>query len=417
MNQVGQLKNFVVQGTPPSGSYAYVFKFPWDSSVIVSGSGSVAKTLNLGGNPSDSFLLRFNCEICDQLGNSQVLNGSIACNNPPTVVQAPTVSNNNQTFPYQSTITVLSYDLEQTGALVYDWYSGTNPLPSGVTTNAGLVAGMYAGTYVGMLTAYQNVMTTTVSAAEVLTCQVVDANSGTTALNFRLDGFNPAAPQFSLAAQPSGLTTTPTTPPTAVISSTPVLLTAYASDAHSGSLVFNWSFYGSNGWQASNMPYFSAGTNTAVPGGYRGDLLYNVGGESTAGLRTVNVGVTNLTTGVTAQSQIQVSLIVDRPPTITGIGVFDAVTGLPLPTPYSRASTGTIRFTATATDPQAETLYFVWSIVGQPVTPMNTTLYGHDVLLNVSGYPVGNYALGSVVAIDVYGTSSPSFLIPPIVSS
>lgn len=415
MNQVGQVKNFTVQGSPPAGTLAYVFKFPWDLSVIVSGSGSVSKQLNLGGNPSDAFLLRFNCEICDQLGNSQVLNGSIACNNPPTIVQAPTVSGNNQAFPYQTTITVVGYDLEQAGPLVYDWYSGTTALPSGVTTSAGLVPASYAGTSVGMLTAYQNVMTTTVAATEVLTCQVVDANAGTTSLGFRLDGFAPGAPQFSVAAQPSSLTATPTTLPTAVISGTPLLLTAYASDTHSGSLAFTWSFYGSNGWQASTIPYFSAGTVAAVPGGYRGDLLYSVAGEQTAGQRTVNVGVTNLSTRVTAQSQIQVTLVVDGPPVVQGVNVYDAVTGLPLPTPFTLRNTGTVRLSGVASSPQSETLYYAWSIVGQPVVPVNTTLYGPDVLLNVSGYAPGSYALGTVIAVDVYGTVSQPFSIPPIV--
>lgn len=413
MNQVGQTKTFSVQGTPSAGTLAYVFRW-WDTEVTASGSGTATKQLNIGGNPSDAFQLRFKCEICDQLGNSQVLNGAVACNNPPNVVPSPTITPNYQALPYQTQVITRAYDLEEAGAIGFFWYSGTNPIASGVTATDGAMPGTYAGTLVGNKTVYKNTFDFAVTQNAVLTCKVVDFDSGTTALDYRIGGFDPGVPQFSVAAQPDSLTADAATLPSQFIGNQPVTFSVYAADAQSGSIAFYWSFYGTNGWTASDVPFFSTGTTALLGTGFRNDVARNISGETVTGLRTVLVTVTNTRTGKSAWSSVDINLIKNDAPAVSAVNVYSVTTGQPLVIAgISKAANPIVKFSGTASDPNNDVVYYQWGL-SQPIAPASVTLYGRDIFVDISGFPTGNVALGTVKVVDRLGLESVPFTVPQI---
>jgi hypothetical protein len=414
MYQVGDQKTFVVQGTPSAGTLAYVFKWQWDSTVSVTTNGTATKTLNLGGNPADSFNLRHRVDICDQFGNSQALNGSIVVNNPPSLQCAPTITPNDRPFPFQTIIDTRAYDLEEAGAVGFFWYNGTIPIPSGVTSTIGTAAGTYAGTLTSAKTVYRNVLTRTVDSGTVLTCRIVDANSGTTIVPYRLNGYDPADPSFSVAAQPDSLTANASTLPSQTIGSQPITFSAFAADTSSGSLAFYWAFYGSNGWTA-NVPFYSTGTNTTLPTGVRSDVQRDISDEDTTGLRTAQVTVTNVSTGRSVTSSIDVKLIKNEAPDIDSVGLRNAQTGAELTDTIDRSSADPfyVRLTGSATDANDDLLVFRWDLT-LPVQPTPITLYGREIVLDMGPYGAGDINLGTLVVSDRLGLTSPTYTIPQI---
>lgn len=431
MNQVGDLKTFRVLGTPPVyPDPIYVWKF-WDGAVMATGteSGSVQKRLNLGGNPAEGgsapFVVPFRCDICDQLGSTvQVVTSTIPVNNPPTIVGAPSITPNNQAFPFSPTIKINAYDLENNGVGFF-WYYGTNPIGGLDSTPAPSVS--VQGTYYGTLTGltrdlYTNTFTPTVyGSGTVYTCKIVDGNSGTTRINVPVQGFDPGAPQFSVAAQPNSLVADASTLPTQRIApGQTVLFTTYASDTNAGRLVFTWYLYGTNGWNAPDIPVVSFGTRTALAGGnWRGDLLRVIDQETGDGVRTAIVSITNSATGKSVFSSLPVTLIQNHAPAIESVGIYDAH-GAPIDTITSAGSaTPTIvRFSGTASDADTDVLYYKWDFT-TPGTPVAFTLYGRDAYVDVATWPASSQGiayptLGVVTAIDRYGVSSAQFDIPQL---
>lgn len=417
-NQVGQVETFAVMGTPPSQPLAYVFSF-WDGSSITTAYGSTTKELNAGGNPANSpaFTLPFRVDVCDRHGNSQVITGTVGVNNPPTVFGAPTITPNDAAFPFVSQVVTRAYDLEEAGGILFLWYDGARPIASGVTANVGATPGTYAGTWAGAnKTVYQNTVSHLISQGTVLTCKIVDVELGTTALDYRFNGFDPAAPRFSVAAQPDSLTADATTLPDQYIGSQPVVLTATASDTQTGSLAFYWSFYGSNGWEATDIPYFSTGQSSPTQTGWRSDVTRSVSGELTTGLRTVDVSVTNVATGKSALASIQVTLVRNENPAVSAVNSYRALTGV-LETSFSQNvgnNNYVCKFSGTATDPNRDVLYYQWELA-LPTSPVeNVTLYGRDVYVDVRRFSTGAHSLGTMKAVDRLGLASSLFTLPSI---
>lgn len=422
MNQVGDLKTFRVAGTPPSYPQPlYVWKF-WDASVIATGtySGSVQKRLNLGGNPSESFTVPYRCDICDGLGNLvQVVPDSVVVNNPPTVVPSPTIVPNDQAFPYQTTITTRAYDLENTQVKFF-WYLGTNPIGGQDTTAQDFtVQGTYYGTLTGLTRdGYTNILTATALASgTVLTCKLVDADSGTTALQYELRGYDPAAPQFSLAATPESLTASASTLPIQRIAPGQyVTFTGYGYDPTPGDLYFTWFFYGSHGWTQPGLPiiYGDAGTN--VGQGERSEYRLQIGAETTAGQKTAIVAVTNQSTGRTTYSSIPVRLDMNDAPSVSSVGIYDPVTGQAITSIAKLAlpSRTLVRFSGTASDADLDVVTYRWDIYTPPAAAAYT-IYGRDGFVDVTDWTLGvKTTIGVVTAVDRYGVSSPTFSIPQL---
>src|ERR1044072_6896021 len=111
MDNVGQTKTFTQAGTF-SGDLRYVWRWLWDNTVDVTTEGTVSRKLNLGGNPLDSFLLRYETVVVDDLGQSAVFPGSFVVNNPPQVIPAPSISANDGVFPYSTRLSLTAFDFE-----------------------------------------------------------------------------------------------------------------------------------------------------------------------------------------------------------------------------------------------------------------------------------------------------------------
>lgn len=423
MNQVGDLKTFRVMGTPPAyPTPLYVWKF-WDGSVSATGtySGSVQKRLNLGGNPAESFTVPYRVDICDSLGNLvQVVPDTVQVNNPPTVVPAPTVNPQDQPFPFQTAITIRAYDLEDNGVSFY-WYLGTNPIGGQDTTAQDFTTeGTYYGTLTGLTRlGYTNTFNTTVlESGTAVTCKLVDGDSGTTSLHFDLRGYDPQAPQFSVAASPDTITSSASSLAVQYIApGQTVMFTAYGYDPTPGNLFFTWYFYGSNGWSQPGLPQIYTDSGTAVLQGEKSVLNFPIATETTAGEKTAVVSVTNQSTGRTAYTSIPVRLILNGAPTITSVGLYNVLTDQAITT-ITRAALPTrtlVRFSGTASDVNSDVVTFRWDIYKPPAVFLAYSLHGRDAFVDVSDWSAGlQNNIGVVTAYDRYGVASATVAIPSL---
>ena len=423
-NQVGDLKTFQVVGTPPTYPVPlYVWKF-WDQSVIATAaaSGVVQKRLNLGGNPVEAFTVPYRCDICDSLGNVvQVLPDTIAVNNPPTVVPSPTVVPIDQAFPYQAIITVRAYDLEDNGVSFY-WYHGVSEVGGHDSTvsAAGGVAGTYYGTLIGATkTLFTNTLQTTVAEnGTVLTCKLVDGDSGTTSVNFELRGYDTSAPQFSVAASPDTLTSGASTLPVQVIApNQTVKFTAFGYDPTPGNLMFTWYFYGSNGWTQPGLPQITTDVGVVISQGRKSEKDWPISAEVTAGQKTAVVSVTNTSNGKSTYSSIPVRLVLNEAPVISGVGLYDATTGQPITTVTKLAAPlrTLVKFSGTASDTNDDVLTFRWDLYSPPALA-TYSVYGRDGFVDVTDWtsPATHTSVGIVTVTDRYGVSSSSFSLPQV---
>ena len=414
MNQVGDILVFTAQGTlPGSPCPAYVWKF-WDASVAVSGinQGTVSKRLNVGGNPAETalvtpFVLPYRVEICDYAGTVlKALDRQVAVNNPPTLYGSPLATPNNQAFPFATQVRLQAYDLENNGVKFF-WYYGTNAIGGhDVTTGPVSVAGTYYGTLIGAnRNSYVNVLSATVNGSgTVYTCKVVDNDGGTNQVHVPVQGFDPNAPQFSVAAAPNSLTADSTTLPDVVIApGQTVQFTTYGYDPTPGTLVFTWYLYGSNGWNQPGVPLINHGVTTALAQGYRNDYTVSIANEHGNGVRTALATVTNALTGKTAATSIAVNMAQDNAPVMRSVGVYDS-TGLQvIAQPISRAAHPVIRLSGTATDAENDVVYYQWGLT-LPVAPTSMVVWGRDCFIDISNFPDGaSGGLGQVLAYDKYG--------------
>lgn len=442
MNQVGDTVTFVSVGTQPgSVQPCYIWKF-WDASVLVSGQnqGTVLKQLNLGGNPAEGgvngtpgppYVIPYRCEVCDAYGTTvRVFPGTIAVNNPPVIYGNPTVTPDNQPYPFTTQVQVEAYDLENNGVGFY-WYYGTNAIGGrDVTTGPVSVPGTYYGTLIGAnCNAYTNTLTTPIyNDGTVLTCKIVDNDGGTNLFAVPVEGYDPSAPLFSVAAVQSAVTLDAATLPDAIIApGQTVDFTSFASDTTPGGIVFTWYFYGSNGWDGPGIPHLDFGTITPLAQGYRNDYIRDISSEMNTGLRTALVTATNMSTGKTAMSSVDVNLVQNNAPVMTAIRIYSLdgsqdLTGTPLVKQLLPAHT-IVRFSGTALDANDDVVTFKWDLT-TPATndvsagsgPANYTLYGRDAYVDITSWPATSVytTLGQVTPVDKYGAPGISASLPQV---
>lgn len=408
-------------GTPPAHPPPiYVWKW-WDGAVSATGtySGSVQKKLNLGGNPEETFTVPYRCEVCDSLGNViQVIPGALEVNNPPIVVPSPVVTPQDQPFPYTAQAQVRAYDLENTEVKFY-WYRGTHPYGGHATTVQDFtVEGTYYGTVIsgGPLNGYTNTCSiTALGAGTVMTCKVVDTDGGTTTVNFLLRGYDPASPRFAAAALPSTLTMAAARLPTQVIApGQSVVFTCYGYDTAPGPLRYTWQFYGSNGWTRPGLPLLYADNGTAAGVGSKSEYTLGIEGES-AGQKFAVVSVGNLATGRMAYTTLPVQLVKNEAPSITEIGMYDAVSQQAVTTITKQAlpARTVIQYNGTASEANLDVMAWKWDII-PPVGPAYS-VYGRTAFLDVSDWPDALYnAYGVVTAYDRYGQGSVPVTLPQV---
>ena len=426
MNQVGDLYTFVSAGTlPGSATPAYVWKF-WDASVAVAmaNQGTVVKKLNLGGNPAEGgangtpgppYVIPYRCEICDpQRGEVvAVIPGTLAVNNPPSIYGSPTVTPNNTAFPFTATITVQAYDLEESG-VSFAWYYGATSLGGGSTVTGPQVAGTYGGTLTGVArTSFVNTFAHTFSTPGVYTCKLTDGDGGVRLLHVPIQGYDPAAPQFSVAATPAGVTIDATSLPDARIGQV-VVFTSYAYDPAPGSISFTWSLLAAKGW---TVPQTSAGVTTALAKGVRNEFACSTSGEVGTGIRTARVTALNTSTGKSATTEISVNLVQNNAPVFSSVGLYSATTGQPITSTQIAAPPAKtmVRYTGTASDANDDVVIYKWTLTTASTDILsNYTMYGRDCYVDVTswGTSVQYNTIGYVIAIDKYGAESLSFPMP-----
>jgi len=432
MNNVGDLLTLSTQGTSPgSATPIYVWRF-WDGSVqaTTENYGPVEKVVNIGGVPvpgsAGPYNLPYHCDICDPYGTIvRAIDGAVPANNPPTVTEIK-ITPNNQAYAFSTKIEVSAYDLEKK-AISFYWYDGSTPLTVGVGAVSGPVAmsGTYNGTWIGEnRDVYTGTFDTTVySDGTVLTCKVVDADSGTNLVQLPLQGYSPVAPQFAIAAQPSGLRADASALPDAVIGpNQEIAFSVFATNpADSTAPAFTWFLYGSNGWSTSAAGAYS-GITTRQSVGFRNDLIVDISHEAGAGLRKAIVAIANAQTTVYGEQDVMLSA--NAGPVMSGVRIYKT-DGTPVSptTPIIRPLASAdalvppllLRFSGTATDANNDIVYYEWTFTSLPDFG-NWITYGADVYLDVSDWPSQPYgSLGTVKAIDKYGQPSLSLPIPQII--
>lgn len=363
MNQVGQIVTFTLQGAPADGGgFTYVWKW-WDGSVSVTTVPIVQKQLNIGSVTP----LAYSVTVADDLGNSSTTNATIVVNAPP-VVLSPSISQNDQAFGYQAVMTTKAYDPEHTQA-AFLWYN------SGTALGAG--SSIYSG---GTGT---NTFNFTVNQDTQLRLLCIDYNgsttdAGTTPLNFQLRGFDPAGLQASSSAVSNSIIANTNNLPSIVIGpGQTVNFTAYAQDSEPGRLIFDWAFYGSNGWVAD---FFYADQGTHVDSGARKSVIgRDISGE-TSGEKLAVCNVTNIASGQTVQVQTTVELLQSFAPVISNISTSLPFNGATFNVPR----TSYLLFTGTASDDNNDLLTFRWDFT----QPSGVVLWGRTVFIQPADYSV-----------------------------
>ena len=411
MQQVGD--NLELQVTSPPGSviYSYVWNF-WDGSSTATVAPFVTKVVNIGGNPS-SGELHYTCQPVAPDGQTTTLNGTLLANNPPVILPGASVSPNDAVYPYSGSLSLSALDLE--GDVVsFAWYEQAAFLGAGVTINAGIASGTWAGNGVTVITsgtAYRNTFVAGVNsdATRDLTCYARDASGGTTTLDFILRGEPPTTLSATLSAGVSGLLVDASTLPTTVIGpGQTVSFTVFVNPLPGNQLTFAWSFAGSNGW--SSLPVASAGTTTILEnGGYRNSVVRDISAETvTAGTSKVvtadvRVLALNLSTGFSSYIDLQfdVVLVVNAPPTAVTINRQYA-NGTVI---SGHATPGAlIEFSAVAADPNNECVDCFWQFY-PPVGPSTLFLTGPKVVVDTTGYAGSNTLQGALTVTDRLGAT------------
>jgi hypothetical protein len=356
---VGDNPLFTLQGAPPDGGYTYVYKW-WDQTVDVSRLPSIYKLINQGGS------LQFSVTQCDGYGQSNVYSGSIVVNFPPALTSSPTISSNDQSFPFSTVLGATAYDPEHPGGteLTFGWYDGPALISSGTT------AIVSTGTY-------RNDLFILVGSDQTLTQRIIDFQNGVTQINYFIRGFSPTGLQGSTSSISNSIVSSANNLSEVIIGpGQQATFTAYAQDTSPGQLQFLWTAGTLNGWTA---PFQTTDTPSVLANGlYRSQIVLGVSIE-TPGLKTVQCEVTNLQTLQSIDFDATISLLAAQAPTITSISTDAPV----INGGYAVSQAGFVHFSAAASDPNNALLSYQWNF-SQP----SLVLFGRTVMLRPQDYPI-----------------------------
>lgn len=386
---VGDIETFTLTGAPGNGGGFTYCWFWWDGTITVTAVPSATKQLNLGGNLTITLIQ------CDAYGHNQTYTISVSVNNPPTLINSPTISANDGVFPFNTVLSSVAYDPDHPGGveLNFAWLNGSVPLGSGVTS-------------VPSTGTYQNSLTVSgVSQNTTYTQVIYDNAAGTTKVNYSVRGTSPTGLQGSGAsANNSILSNTSSLGEVIIGPNQAVTFSAFAQDTHAGQLRFDWTLKQFDGWSSD-----FAVTHAPAPlttGAFQDQITRSVAAES-PGLKIANCLVTNLSTGQSINIRETVQLLSASPPSITSITT-DAPT---ISAGLAVSQAGWVHFFATATDPNNAIVSYRWDF-----TQPSITIYGKTVLLTPAQYSVfaesglesgGPRAiLGSLTVTDRFGQST-----------
>jgi hypothetical protein len=313
-------------------------------------------------------------------------------------VPSPEISNNDDFFPYATQIELTAYDVENDSISFLYYDSSGAPLGSGVSTYVGTVNGTWNGTG-GFYAGTHNVFTTTIQAETTIVLKVIDAESGTRAIEFNFYGETPPAPVIGVTAEAADSLTADASsiPDQRVGPGQSINFTVYASDPVSANFDFLWSFYGSNGWSVNS---FSTGTSTpAADGSVRNSFNKDIEDE-TGGNKTVLVKVTNSDSGKQVEIPIYVTLIGNSVATEATFTITDE-SGTTYADGDEVVAGKKLHFKALVVDPQNDVIEYKWTI-GQPsgINPSTLRMWGREVILDTTDYPSGFVITGTLQAFD-----------------
>lgn len=419
-HQVGTTALFTVTGVP-AGSYAYVWDW-WDGTTSATAVPTTTKKLNMGGDPHDGNLLRFSVTIVAEDGQFQVRSGSIEVNNPPSIASSPSISLNDQFFPFTSVIQIRAFDVENELVSFY-WYNAQDePIGGGSSGTLGLINGTYNGT-VGLYNGTLNTFSRVVEETQTIVAKLVDTNGGTTVVDFSLRGGTPPPPTITASTEVNTLTADATTLPDHRIGTgRSVNFVVFSSDVVN-TLNFLWSFYGTNGWASTS---FSTGVTEILAGNTLKNSVVKSIENETGGPKRAIVTVNNTTTGIAIDVPVDVVLIGNTVADTITFKVYRqsiaTETELDLSisdshqTPDTVPADAKVRYQATAVDPQGDIVTYRWQFL-QPsgLFPSSLVLWGRSVMIDTAGYPAGSAIQGVVTATDRFGgqiqTSIPAVIV------
>lgn len=409
MFNVGQTLEFNAVFTPPDNvSVVYVWEW-WDGTVTVTTTSTTSKVLNLGGDPHNGRLLYYTVTAVLPDAQRITATATVEVNWPPQIRPSPTVTVNDAYFPYDTTIAVTAWDVEQ-DAFTFHYYQDGTLLGNGVDSPVGEFVAQYNGTTL-VTNGTQNLFTRTIQSDQTINLYIIDVENGTRRLNFDFVGENAPAPTVSLSAQPSLVTTDASTLPDQRIGAHEAVdLVAYASDPGGGDLDFLWSFYGSNGWSANT---FSTGTTTSLPNGvFENNYAKDISGE-TGGEKIVLLTVTN-DTGVSSNQEISVTLVANQTGTTATLSAFQGNTQLV--NGQTVAAGAVVEYRIAPSDPDLDVVTCLWTFVQpSPVEPATLKLWGPKVAVDTTGYASATVIQGTVRTFDRYGGTA-LFNIQPAIS-
>lgn len=386
MNNVGEIKTFILNGNTPTQPMRYVWKW-WDGTVDVTTSGTVSKQLNTGGNPADGYQLRYACEAVNEVGQSSEFYGAISVNNPPSVVLGSTsLSKNGGDFSFRTKASIVAYDIEGSD-LAFEWYAGGNYLGPGNTRFTGVVSGTYAGTYCGEFGGTNSYVNYDVVENGSLICRVYDLDGGTQAIPFYLFGQSPAQAYTAPTALAWESTIDAASSPTVRIGVNQYAEFTVYTQENANPTEFVWTFHGSNGWATTT---YSTGTTTELENGaYKNQALKATYGQ-TAGPKVGECRLRDILTGNVVYVNVPVYLETNTGPEILSYEIL----------PSSPTVGDILSFAVTAIDADLDLISVKWYF-----PDLGKTLYGRQVFIDSTGISPGNPMHATVTVTDRLGQS------------
>lgn len=295
------------------------------------------KKLNRGGSTP----LLLSVSVVDDDGNSGYSTSTITVNAPPEIKEL-SVSANDTTFPYDTTLGVLASDPEGTNVTV-KW----KRLSDNFETDPQVIT---PGTTVPVTTAR------TVAQFEIWRLTATDAAGAATEFDVELRGTSTAAAVVALSASPASQRIGP---------SQNIIFTGRAIDINSrnGTIDYSFEFTFWDGTTASgtvNSP--GSLTSAAKVGDFTYEAIVSKSVASAPpGTKLATLKVTE--GSLTSQAEVRVELIPNQRPTITSI-VSSAPSGVIAGT--------SVTFSALASDPDGDPLTYRWNFTSPTVFAVTT---------------------------------------------
>lgn len=349
MYNVGQTLTF--SATATGTGLVYVWSW-WDGTTSVTSTPSVEKKINRSGT------LAWSVKAVDPLGRSSTQSSTVVVYTPPKFASV-SLTRSTGVFPYNTLLSALV--VSANSGSVY--FNGTS---RHVLSGTGSVS----------IQAHIPAVTT------ILLSGTDSTTMASSSLPLSFIGRAPSVPRA----------TAPVVAPAVWRIGTGLTgeLSASASSADGGPVTFSWIFTTTGGWSSNSTQY---GTTTqSGGGGYSNVLVVQTSGE-TAGTKQVTLRVTSLN-GQQLDQVVSVELVENSQPEISGITTYPSTTV---------SSGSTVIYSGTASDPDSDRLYYLWTFTG---AVSGGSLTRSDAYTGIEAVGTGVISSTLVVYDGVGGTDS-----------